>query len=97
MLFTSEFEVYVSKVCSLLYTKYEFISSTHFHKKYPGEFYPKKNDQNIVLITFHSFSLFNSSQYGNRTRVFAVRGRRLNPLTNWPFVSCQLSVPRRLV
>ena len=25
-----------------------------------------------------------SSQYENRTRVFAVRGRRLNPLTNWP-------------
>ena len=32
-----------------------------------------------------------SSQYENRTRVFAVRGRRLNPLTNWP---CQ---PTRLV
>ena len=32
---------------------------------------------------------FVSSQYGNRTRVFAVRGRRLNPLTNWPFV-CRL-------
>ena len=25
------------------------------------------------------------SQYGNRTRVSAVRGRRLSPLTNWPY------------
>ena len=32
-----------------------------------------------MLITFML-----SSQYGNRTRVSAVRGRRLDPLTNWP-------------
>ena len=48
-----------------------------------------------ILIIFPKFSLFSSSQYGNRTRVFAVRGRRLNPLTNWPFV-CLLFVCRLL-
>ena len=40
---------------------------------------------------FRITSEVSSSQYENRTRVFAVRGRRLNPLTNWP---CQ---PTRLV
>ena len=33
---------------------------------------------------FRITSEVSSSQYENRTRVFAVRGRRLNPLTNWP-------------
>ena len=47
----------------------------------------KKMTRTEILIIFPKFSLFSSSQYGNRTRVFAVRGRRLNPLTNWPCVN----------
>ena len=45
-----------------------------------------------ILLTYHEskrdfpFKKSLSSPYGNRTRVSAVRGRRLNRLTNEPFI-----------
>ena len=40
-------------------------------------------NEKTVRIRFLTAS--SDSQYGNRTRVSAVRGRRLSPLTNWPY------------
>ena len=81
-----------------LFSFFKYATQIYFVKicEYPDKI-RKKMTRTEILIIFPKFSLFSSSQYGNRTRVFAVRGRRLNPLTNWPFVSLSFALRCRLV
>ena len=77
-----------------LFSFFKYATQIYFVKicEYPDKI-RKKMTRTEILIIFLKFSLFSSSQYGNRTRVFAVRGRRLNPLTNWPFLFVNLLFP----
>ena len=59
-----------------------YIKKCSLHSKNVTTLFMSENKKNLEKSRF-SLNI-PSSQYGNRTRVFAVRGRRLDPLTNWP-------------
>jgi hypothetical protein len=55
----------------------------------------QKSLQILDLQAFKAFGNVRCSTYGNRTRDSSVKGRRLNPLTNAPFVDWDAKVSRK--
>ena len=55
----------------------------------------KKKSQNFMIALAFILVLTFCTTYGNRTRDSSVKGRRLNPLTNTPFVMEELTLPVR--